>query len=94
MSENNRVNLFSTSLVRGLLAMVIGIPVGMGLVTVVRLLVGLPAWKAEPAWVVGAVFGVVAFMLGTGVMNDWLKWARGEETPEHPIANPNLKGLA
>ncbi len=94
MSENNRVNLFSTSLVRGLLAMVIGIPVGMGLVTLVRLLVGLPAWKAEPAWVVGAVFGVVAFMLGTGVMNDWLKWARGEETPEHPIANPNLKGLA
>ena len=94
MSENNRVNLFSISLVRGLLVMVIGVPAGMGVVTLVRLLVGLPAWKAEPAWVLGAVFGVAAFMLGTGVMNDWLKWARGEETPEHPEANPHLKGWA
>ncbi|OGO31125.1 MAG: cytochrome C oxidase subunit I [Chloroflexi bacterium RBG_16_54_18] len=81
-------------MVRGLLAMVIGMLVGMGVVTLVRLLVGLPAWKAEPAWVLGAVFGVVAFMVGTGVMSDWLKWARGEETPEHPEANPHLKGWA
>jgi cytochrome c oxidase subunit 1 len=92
MSENNKVGIFSISLVRGLLSMLVGFPVGIGVVTLVRLLVGLPAWKADPAWTVGAVFGVIAFMLGTGVMDDWMKWARGEETPEHPEANADLKG--
>jgi cytochrome c oxidase subunit I len=94
MTENSKVSFFSISMVRGLLYMLVGFPVGMLVVTLVRLLMGLPAWKTEPAWVLGAVFGVVAFMLGTGVFNDWIKWAKGEETPEHPEANPNLKGWA
>ena len=94
MSENNKVGILSISLVRGLLGMLVGFPVGLGVVTLVRLLMGLPAWKAEPAWVLGAVFGVAGFMLGTGVMSDWIKWAKGVETPEHPEANPNLKGWA
>jgi hypothetical protein len=94
MSENSKVGFFSISMVRGLLGMLVGVPAGMVVVTLVRLLVGLPAWKTEPAWVLGAVFGVVAFMFGTGVLNDWIKWAKGEETPEHPQANPNLKGWA
>jgi cytochrome c oxidase subunit 1 len=94
MSENNKVGFFSISLVRGLIGMLVGIPAGMGVVILVRLLMGLPAWNPEPAWVLGAVFGTVAFMLGTGVMNDWIRWAKGEETPEHPEANPNLKGWA
>jgi len=94
MSENNKVGLFSISLVRGLLGMVAGIPAGMLVVTLIRLLTGLPAWKAEPAWVLGAVFGVLGFMLGTGVTEDWMKWARGQETPEHPESNPALRGWA
>jgi cytochrome c oxidase subunit 1 len=91
---NAKTSVFSTALTRGLLGMALGFPPGMLLVMAVRLLLGLPAWKAEPAWVVGAVFGVMGFMLGTGVMNDWLRWARGEETPEHPQADPDLKGWA
>jgi len=94
MSDTNKVGFFSISMVRGLLGMIVGFPVGMLLVTLVRLLVGLPAGKTEPAWVLGAVFGVIGFMLGTGVMSDWIKWAKGEETPEQPEANPNLKGWA
>jgi len=53
----------------------------MGLVMLLRLLRGLPAWKAEPITVVGALIGAIAFLLGAGVFTDWLKWARGEETP-------------
>jgi cytochrome c oxidase subunit I len=82
----NRANtgVLSIGLVRGLLFQVIGTIAGMLLVVIIRLIVGLPAWGAEPAWVVGALFGVVAFVVGTGILNDWIGLARGEETPEHP----------
>lgn len=76
------MNIFKLSLFRGLVAQVIATLAGMGLVMIVRLLVGLPAWKAEPVWVGGALVGVVAFIFGTGVLDDWLKWVNGEETPE------------
>jgi cytochrome c oxidase subunit 1 len=94
MSNHKNAGILSISLVRGLIAMTLGILLGMGLVTVIRLVIGLPAWKAEPAWVLGAVAGVAAFMLGTGVFDDWLRWAQGKETAEHPEGNPNLRGWA
>jgi len=37
----------------------------------------------EGAVVVGAIFGVFGFLIGSGVLNDWMKWALGEETPLH-----------
>ncbi|UCH59346.1 MAG: cbb3-type cytochrome c oxidase subunit I, partial [Anaerolineales bacterium] len=90
---SQRSSILSTSLVRGLIAMIVGVPIGMALVMVIRLLMGLQAWKAEPAWVGGALIGVVTFMIGTGVMSDWFKWANGEETPEHP-ETPERSGWA
>jgi cytochrome c oxidase subunit 1 len=55
---------------------------------------GLSAWEwgpqannfgfSQPAWVTGALLGGVGFMLGVGVVSDWLKWMRGKQTPEHP----------
>ena len=42
---------------------------------------GLAAY--EPAMVVAAFFFAIGFMLGAGTMTDWLKWARGVETPMH-----------
>ncbi len=75
--------LLSISMIRGLLFMIVGVLIGMVLVSAIRLGLGLPAWKAEPAWVVGALIGSILFMFGTGVLDDWLKWARGIETPEH-----------
>jgi cytochrome c oxidase subunit 1 len=76
------MKILSTSLVKGFIGQVIGTALGMGFMLLVRLLLGLQPWKPEPVWVVGSLFGVIAFMLGTGVTNDWLKWIQGEETPE------------
>ena len=70
-------------LLRGLLWQVIGTVFGLGFVTAIRVLMRLPAWKTEPAVVVGALFGALFFLYGVGVLDDWLKWAAGEETPEH-----------
>jgi cytochrome c oxidase subunit 1 len=77
------MTLLSLGLVRGLLAQVAGTALGVGLVVAVRVLLGLEAWKAEPAVVAGGMIGIVAFLLGVGVFHDWLKWTRGEETPLH-----------
>lgn len=85
------------SVVRGLAFLVVGLLAGALLVSVIRLVMGLPAflpwnWSTnqyfftEPAWVLGAVFGTAAFMIGTRVFDDWFKWAKGEATPEHPEA--------
>jgi cytochrome c oxidase subunit I len=82
--------ILSIGLVRGLIGQVIGTVAGILLVVVIRWLLGLQAWGAEPAWVVGALLGVVGFVVGTGILSDWFKWTRGEETPEHPTdAHPS-----
>ncbi len=86
---NQKTGFFSLSFVRGLGGMIAGALVGIVFAMLVRVLMGMPAWKPEPVWVVGAIFGVAGFMLGTGVMNDWLKWAKGEETPDHPESGSN-----
>jgi cytochrome c oxidase subunit I len=72
----------SLGLFRGLMWEVIGTAFGVILVIGVRFLMRLPAWKAEPAAVVGALFGALFFLYGVGVLDDWLKWAAGIETPE------------
>jgi cytochrome c oxidase subunit 1 len=94
MSENKQASssILSVSIFRGLIAMAIGMLAGMGLVTLVRALMGLPAWKEEPAWVLGALFGAITFMFGNGVLSDWIKWAKGEETPVVPETDPSLTG--
>jgi len=72
----------SIALFRGLIFQVIGTIFGVLITILLRLVMGLPAWKAEPILVVGAVLGLIAFIYGTGVLDDWLKWVNGEETPE------------
>ena len=76
------MKFYRLSLVRGLGYMVIGTLVGALITILIRLLMGLPAWNAEPVLVAGAVLGSAAFMYGTGVLDDWLKWAKGIDTPE------------
>ena len=82
MKKNN-----SLGLVRGLIWQIIGTAFGIGFVSLIRVLMRLPAWKTEPAVVVGALFGALFFLYGVGVLDDWLKWAAGEETPEHDEAS-------
>jgi len=77
---------------RGLVWQVVGTNLGALFVTGIRAILGLKAFDGllytEPAWVFGAISGVVSFLLGVGVMDDWLKWARGIDTPEHHEDEP------
>jgi cytochrome c oxidase subunit 1 len=92
MSEptGKKATLFNIGLIRGLIGMIIGFLVGALLVTGIRLVMGLEAFSnttfgfTQPAWVTGALVGAIGFMLSIGVLSDWLKWANGQETPEHP----------
>jgi cytochrome c oxidase subunit 1 len=77
------MTVLSLGLLRGMGAQILGTALGIALVVVVRLLLGLEAWAAEPAIVVGGIVGIIAFLIGIGCMNDWLKWANGQETPMH-----------
>jgi cytochrome c oxidase subunit 1 len=89
-----KTSFFSIGIVRGLIFMVVGFLAGALLVTVIRAILGLPAWAwnptgnqygfSEPAWVLGALLSAAAFLLGVGVLTDWLKLMNGQETPEHP----------
>lgn len=74
----------------GFIGLVIGLLVGMGFVTLIRLLLGLPAWSPEPAWVLGGVFGTVGFMIGIGALTDWFKIAMGQEVNDHPGEDSHL----
>ena len=78
---------FSTALMRGLFWQLTGTLVGAGLVTGIRSVMGLSTtdkfFFTEPAWVLGGFFGVLFFLAGNGSVNDWFKWARGVDTPEH-----------
>ena len=77
--------ILKSAVVRGLIGQVGGTVLGMGIVCLVRLIFGMdPIWKPEAAWSLGGVFGTISFMLGTGVMSEWIKWARGISTPDHP----------
>ncbi len=75
----------SLAMVRGLAAQVAGTVLGMALVMGIRAIMGLEPWKADPAWVVGGIFGTIAFMLGTGVLHDWIEWSKGNSTPDHHV---------
>jgi cytochrome c oxidase subunit I len=71
---------------RGLIFQVIGTLTGGFIVAGIRFLMGLQPFGdfffAEPSWVFGAFVGVLSFLVGVGAVSDWMKWARGIETPE------------
>lgn len=79
--------LLSSALIRGLIWQFAGWAIGAGLVTVIRLIMRLPPtgpfFFTEPAWVAGAFIGVIGFIAGSGIADDWFAWAKGEQTPEH-----------
>lgn len=92
-----KTSFLSVSLYRGLLFLIIGMVFGMLFVSGIRLLVGAPVFEgnylfSEPAWVVGAVFGTLAFLVGTGVVDDWWKTAIGKMTLDHPEFDEEVSG--
>jgi cytochrome c oxidase subunit 1 len=78
---------FSSALARGILWQLIGWVVGAAFVTLIRVLMGLSPFATfgftEPAWVFGGFVGALSFIGGSGVVTDWFKWAKGEETHDH-----------
>src|SRR5215208_5419789 len=73
---------------RGLVWQVVGTLLGGLFVSGIRVLIGSKTifgtfFFSEPAWVFGAFVGVICFLFGVGVVSDWMKWARGIDTPEH-----------
>jgi cytochrome c oxidase subunit I len=91
MAEQPKVNFFSIGFIRGIIYQIIGLLVGMGIVTLVRLIMGIPDWAPEPAWVFGGFLGVMGFMIGIGAFSDWFKWAKGEPTSDDhdwPVDKP------
>ena len=87
LTEYEKPRFFRIGMIRGLLFLVVGLVVGMGIVSLARLLKGQPVWDPNAAWTVGAIFGTAAFLYGVGSISDWLKWANGVETSEHPEAH-------
>src|SRR6185436_17474246 len=80
---------------RGLVWQVIGTLLGGLFITGIRAVMGMGKndlfgtfFFSEPAWVFGALFGVISFLAGVGVMDDWMKWARGIDTPDHHEDEP------
>jgi cytochrome c oxidase subunit 1 len=57
----------------------------MALVMGTRLVLGVDPLKLEPVVVVGAMVGIIAFLVGAGSFSDWFKWAKGVETPMHHV---------
>jgi len=90
MSETKKTKILSIGIVRGIIFQILGLFLGMGLMILIRMGMGIPAWKAEPAWVFGAFLGVIGFMIGIGAFTDWFKWAKGESTPDHPTWDPEI----
>lgn len=60
-------------ILKGILWAVIGFTGGAGLLTLVRLALGMSLWDLEPAISVGYIFGLTGWLLGVGV---WDYWAR------------------
>jgi cytochrome c oxidase subunit 1 len=85
------MRFYKLSIVRGLVFQVIGTLLGAVIAIMLRLLLGMSAWRAEPVLVAGALLGAIFFMFGTGVLDDWLKWAKGEDTPD-PSVESEIKG--
>lgn len=85
--ETDMKKFLSSALARGLFWQVIGWITGALFVTGIRALMGLKLFDSflftEPAWVFGALLGALFFIGGSGIVSDWFKWAKGEETPEH-----------
>jgi cytochrome c oxidase subunit 1 len=78
---------------RGLVFQVAGTLLGALFITGLRVLMGSKTILgqflfSEPAWVFGALVGVVSFIFGVGVVSDWMKWARGIETHGHHEDEP------
>lgn len=92
------MRFFSTGLFRGLIAQILGTAVGMAAAMAVRVLMGLPAWSGtdvtvqEPVIVIGVIVGAIAFLVGVGSFDEWIRWARGKPANDNIDPDPSKPG--
>ena len=60
-------------LIRALVFGIIGFLAGMALAALLRNIMDLDPWVAEPVILVGYVFGLIGWLLGIGVWGAWTK---------------------
>lgn len=80
-----------TALVKGLVSQLAGFFVGVGVVWLFRGFAWGEAGWSDGAWALGAIFSVFAFMFGSGVFSDWMRWTRGQNPALHhgaPVGEP------
>ena len=86
--------LLTSALVKGLVGQYAAWALGYGFIALLRAMRGLPTpWLYEPAVAFGAIISVIGFLVGYGVLTDWLKWIVGKRTPlRHgaPEGKPDL----
>ncbi len=70
----------TSSLTRGLIGQAVFAAIGIIFIGIIRSAMGLPA-DLEPGIVFGGLISVLGFLLGAGVLTDWLKWIGGKQTP-------------
>lgn len=70
------VYILTSSYVKGLVGMALFSAAGIAAFTAV-----LPEKLDELGIMLGAILGVIGFLLFAGVLTDWLKWIAGKETP-------------
>jgi len=68
---------FSLGIVRGALTGLAGTAFGVGLTVLVRFALGRPAWSPAPVFTIAILTGVFAYLIGTGVLAHWARWATG-----------------
>ncbi len=79
----------ANSLARGLTGQLVATLLGIGLFSLFRLARGEEATLlTEPSLVFGAIIGVIGFVMGAGVLTDWMLWIGGHKTPLHHGAPP------
>ncbi len=87
--QNTRLGRFlyfgsGTAVIWGLVGQAVAFFLGNGLVNGIRYLAGLETGLLnEPAFVFGAIVSVIGFMIGAGVLTDWMLWIVGQPTPLH-----------
>jgi len=84
--------LLSIGLVRGVIGGLLGTGAGVGLTMLGWWATGDTVWKPGPVTAVGALVGVLAYLLSLGAFNYWLRWALGaREAGEHGSPSHGLR---
>lgn len=79
------MTLLSLGLVRAIIGGLLGAGTGLAITTGIRGASGMqPAYSPAPATAVGALLGLVGFLLGAGAFNSWLRWVRGQDAYAPP----------